>query len=86
MAADHCLPSVWNGSWNNAAIPFGSLHGVNRYEPLGDGQVRVSKVFQVRGPFAPIFRLIWEKGVRADMRLTFTALQTEARRREQVRA
>jgi len=70
----------------NAAIPFGSLRGVNRYEPLGDGQVRVSKVFQVRGPFAPIFRLIWEKGVRADMRLTFTALQTEARRREQVRA
>ena len=52
----------------------------------GDGHVRVSKVFQVRGPFAPIFRLIWEKGVRADMRLTFTALQTEARRREQVRA
>lgn len=69
-----------------AGIPFGSLRGVNRYEPLGDGRVRVSKVFEVRGPFAPILRLIWEKGVRADMRLTFTALETEARCREQARA
>ena len=48
--------------------------------------VRVSKVFEVRGPFAPVFRLIWEKGVRADMRLTFAALETEARCREQARA
>ncbi len=64
-----------------AGIPFGSLRGVNRYESLGDGRVRVSKVFEVHGPFAPIFRLIWEKGVRADMRLTFTALQAEAQQR-----
>ena len=41
---------------------------------------------EVHGPFAPVFRLIWEKGVRADMRLTVTALETEARRREQARA
>jgi hypothetical protein len=68
-----------------AGIPFGSLRGVNRYEPLGDGRVRVSKVFEVRGPFAPIFRLIWEKGVRAGMRLTFRALETEARHRERAR-
>ena len=64
-----------------AGIPFGSLRGVNRYEPLGDGKVRVSKVFEVHGPFAPIFRLIWEKAVRSDMRLTFKALQAEAQRR-----
>ncbi|WP_030435750.1 SRPBCC family protein [Actinoplanes subtropicus] len=64
-----------------AGIPFGSLRGVNRYEPLGDGRVRVSKVFEVHGPFGPIFRLIWEKAVRSDMRLTFEALQAEARRR-----
>ena len=69
-----------------AGIPFGSLRGVSRYEPLGDGRVLVSKVFEVRGPFAPVFRLIWEKGVRADMRLTFTALAAEARGREQARA
>jgi hypothetical protein len=43
-------------------------------------------IFEVHGPFAPLFRLIWEKGVRADMRLTFTALETEARRLEQARA
>ncbi len=64
-----------------AGIPFGSLRGVNRYEPLGDGRVRVSKVFEVHGPFAPIFRLIWEKAVRSDMHLTFQALQAEAQRR-----
>jgi hypothetical protein len=45
----------------------------------------VSKVFEVRGPFAPIFRLIWEKGVRADMSLTFRALETEARHLERAR-
>src|ERR1043166_1100049 len=64
-----------------AGIPFGALRGVNRFEPLGDGRVRVSKVFEVHGPFAPIFRLIWEKRVRLDMRLTFKALQAEAQRR-----
>jgi hypothetical protein len=69
-----------------AGIPFGSLRGVNRYEPLGDGRVRVSKVFEVHGPFAPIFRLIWEKGVRSDMLLTFRALEAEAQRRGAVSA
>ncbi len=69
-----------------AGIPFGSLRGVNRYEPLGDGRVRVSKVFEVHGPFAPIFRLIWEKGVRSDMRLSFNALEAEAQRRGAARA
>lgn len=68
-----------------AGIPFGSLRGVNRFEPLEDGRVRVSKVFEVHGPFAPIFRLIWEKGVRSDMRLTFKALEAEALRRGSVR-
>lgn len=68
-----------------AGIPFGSLRGVNRYEPLGDGRVRVSKVFEVHGPFGPVFRLIWEKAVRTDMRLTFEALQSEAQRRAAAR-
>src|SRR5690348_3423225 len=68
-----------------AGIPSGSLLGVNRLQPLGVGGVRVSKVFEVHGPFAPIFRLIWEKGVRSDMCLTFTALEAEAQRRASVR-
>jgi len=38
------------------------------------------------GPCAPAFRLIWEKGVRAGMRLAFTALAAGARGREQARA
>lgn len=69
-----------------AGITFGSLRGVNRYEPLGDGRVRVSKVFEVRGPFAPVFRLIWEKPVRRDMLLTFKALEAAAQRRSSLRA
>ena len=69
-----------------AGIPFGSLRGVNRFEPLDDGLILVSKVFEVRGPFAPVFRLIWEKRVRADMLLTFEALQAEAQRRSSLRA
>ena len=74
---------MWS-AW--AGIPFGSLRGVNRFEPLDDGRILVSKVFEVRGPFAPVFRLIWEKRVRADMLLTFEALQAEAQRRSSLRA
>jgi hypothetical protein len=53
---------------------------------FGEEMVIAGDIFEVHGPFAPLFRLIWEKGVRADMRLTFTALETEARRLEQARA
>src|SRR5690348_15155234 len=45
---------------SRAGLPFGHLRGENRYEPAGDGRVRVSKRFEVHGPFAPVFRLIWE--------------------------
>jgi hypothetical protein len=68
-----------------AGIPFGSLRGINCYQPLEDGRVRVSKTFDLHGPFAPIFRLVWEKRVRADMLLTFKALESEANRRASVR-
>ena len=66
---------------SRAGIPFGHLRGVNRYEPASDGRVKVSKLFEVHGPFTPLFRLVWEKKVRADMHKTFAALEAEARRR-----
>lgn len=64
-----------------AGIPFGSLRGENRYEPAGDGKVKVSKRVEIHGPFGPVFHLIWEKRMRRDMLKTFAALEAEAARR-----
>lgn len=64
-----------------AGIPLGHLQLVNRYDPIADGQVRVSKRVEVHGPFGPLFHLIWEKNMRAGMRQTFAALEAEGRRR-----
>ncbi|HEX6523807.1 MAG TPA: SRPBCC family protein [Streptosporangiaceae bacterium] len=64
-----------------AGLPFGHLRGENRYEPAGDGKVKISKRVEVHGPFGPLFHLIWEKRMRADMHRSFAALETEARRR-----
>ncbi|WP_214322336.1 SRPBCC family protein [Nonomuraea sediminis] len=66
---------------SQAGIPFGKFCGVNRYEPVGDGKVKVSKHIEIHGPFAPIFRLIWERAIRADLQRTFAALEVEAARR-----
>jgi hypothetical protein len=63
-----------------AGIPFGHLRGINRYEPAGDGKIVVSKAVEVHGPFGPLFHLIWEKRMRADMHRSFAALEEEARR------
>ncbi|MEV0464549.1 SRPBCC family protein [Nocardia tengchongensis] len=69
-------------SWTSeAGIPFGKLRGHRTYEPLGDGTVRVAEHVEVHGPMGPLFKLIWEKGMRADMPLTFAALEQEALRR-----
>lgn len=69
-------------SWSSeAGIPFGKLRGLSTYTPNGDGTVTVSKRMEVHGPFRPIFRLIWEKGIRSDMQLSFQALGVEAKRR-----
>ena len=66
---------------SRAGLPFGHLRGVNRYDPLGGGKVRVSKRVEVHGPFGPLFHLIWEKNMRTDMHKTFAALEEEAHRR-----
>ncbi|MFE5283341.1 SRPBCC family protein [Nocardia sp. NPDC056611] len=69
-------------SWTSeAGIPFGKLRGHRTYVPLGDGRVRVAEHVEVHGPMGPLFKLVWEKGMRADMPLTFAALEQEARRR-----
>jgi hypothetical protein len=69
-------------TWSvKAGIPFGSLCGQTSYQPAGDGKIRISKRVEITGPFGPLFHLIWEKNMRADMQKTFAALEGEARRR-----
>lgn len=67
---------------SEAGIPFGHLRDENRYQPLGDGRIKVSKRVELRGPFGPLLHLIWEKEMRADMHKSFAALEAEARRRD----
>ncbi|MEV6100649.1 SRPBCC family protein [Nocardia sp. NPDC051981] len=69
-------------SWTSeAGIPFGKLRGHRTYQTLGDGTVRVAENVEVHGLFGPLFKLVWEKAMRADMPLTFAALEQEALRR-----
>lgn len=69
-------------SWTSeAGIPFGKLRGHRTYAALGDGTVRVAEQVEVHGPFGPLFKLVWEKAMRADMPRTFAALEKEALRR-----
>ncbi|MCU1647350.1 MAG: hypothetical protein JWN03_7625 [Nocardia sp.] len=69
-------------TWTSeAGIPFGKLRGQRTYEALGDGTLRVSERVEVHGPFGPLFKLIWAKAMRADMPLTFAALEKEALQR-----
>ena len=66
---------------SEAGIPFGWLRGENRHEPLAGGKIRVSKRVEVHGPFGPLFHPIWEFRMRADMHMSFAALEAEAARR-----
>lgn len=69
-------------SWTSeAGIPFGKIRGHYTYATVGDGAVRVVKRMEIHGSFRPIFRLIWEKGIRSDMHLSFAALERAAQRR-----
>jgi hypothetical protein len=62
-------------------MPFGKMLIINRYRPAGPGRVDVSRRVEVHGAFAPIFRLVWAKEFQKDTRITFQALEQEARRR-----
>jgi hypothetical protein len=53
-------------SWAEG-VPFGKLRGTRTYESLGDGKVCLAEDVEIHGPFGPLFRLIGEKGMRADM-------------------
>ncbi|MEV6774328.1 SRPBCC family protein [Nocardia sp. NPDC051030] len=69
-------------SWTSeAGIPFGKLRGHRTYEVVGEGKVKVAEQVEVHGIFGLLFKRVWEKGMRADMPLTFAALEAEALRR-----
>jgi uncharacterized protein YndB with AHSA1/START domain len=61
-------------------LPGGSLTVDHMIEPQGDGQVRVAKRYQVRGPMSLAFRLFFAGRLRRDVPASFTALEQEARR------
>ena len=69
------------GYSTRSPMPFGKMLISNTYQPVESGRVAVGRTVEVHGPFVPIFRLFWAKGMRADVRTSFTALEAEARRR-----
>jgi hypothetical protein len=62
-------------------LPGGKLTIDHLLEPAGDGKVRASKRYEVRGPLIPLFRLWYGRRVRRALGGTFTALEHEAARR-----
>ncbi|MFC4535719.1 SRPBCC family protein [Sphaerisporangium dianthi] len=68
------------GFTTRSPIPFGQMLIINKYEPEGEGRVRVTRTSEVYGPFALIFRY-FRKQYRHDVQLTFAALEQEAARR-----
>jgi hypothetical protein len=65
---------------SEAGIPFGRLRGENRYEPLPDGRIRVSKGVEVYGPFGPLLPDLGVQDARRHAQ-ELRRLEAEARRR-----
>ncbi|WP_327141132.1 SRPBCC family protein [Nocardia sp. NBC_01327] len=66
---------------SQSRVPGGKLVGENRFEDLGQGQIRCHKTVRVIGPFAVLFRLYFGKRIRRDFFKTWSALELEAARR-----
>ncbi|MFF6996472.1 SRPBCC family protein [Streptomyces sp. NPDC008313] len=62
-------------------MPGGKMLIINTYRADGPGRVAVHRRVEVHGPFTPVFRLFWAKAFQGDTRVTFQALEQEARRR-----
>ncbi len=63
-----------------SAMPGGKMLIINTYRPVDAAHVVVTRTVEIYGPFVPLFRLIWAKGMRADIRSSFAALEAEAKR------
>lgn len=64
-----------------STMPLGKMCIVNRFEEAGPGRVRITREVALHGGFVPVFKLFWYKSMRADIALTFAALEKEAARR-----
>jgi hypothetical protein len=62
-------------------LPGGKLVLDHRLEPQEGGTVRLVKRYEAHGPMSLAFRLVFAKGIRAEMPATFAALAREAERR-----
>ena len=67
-------------------LPGGRLVIDHRLEPVGEQYVRVVKRYDVYGPIALVFRLVFAPKIRQSMPASFEALEREARRRALVTA
>lgn len=74
---------VW--SWSEEVrMPFGKICATRTYEAVGEHNVRLIKTIHVHGPIGILFPLVWESGMRAQISMTFDALEREAARGEEV--
>ena len=76
-----------NSRWvNQVPLPGGTLTMDHVLTDLGSGRIHLLKRYIVQGPMALAFRLVFARGIRAEAPLTFSALETEARRRRNIAA
>jgi hypothetical protein len=66
---------------NETPLPGGRLVLDHWLSPAGDGRVRLVKRYEAYGPMSVAFRLVFARGIRAEMPATFAALAREAERR-----
>lgn len=62
-------------------LPGGKLVLDHLLEAAGEGSVRLVKRYEAHGPMSLAFRLVFARGIRAEMPATFAALAAEAERR-----
>jgi hypothetical protein len=70
-----------SGWTNESPLPGGKLVIDHRLIQNGDGTVRLIKRYEAYGPMSIAFRLVFARGIRAQMPDTFAALAREAERR-----
>ncbi|WP_405061155.1 SRPBCC family protein [Kribbella sp. NBC_01505] len=62
-------------------LPGGMMRGTSTFTTAGSGQIRCHKLITVTGPLVPLFALYFGRRIRADLTLTWSALEQEIARR-----
>ncbi|HSW81459.1 MAG TPA: SRPBCC family protein [Candidatus Saccharimonas sp.] len=66
---------------SESPMPGGKISGENTFEPLANGQVKLTKTVTVSGPLVPLFWLYFGRMIKRDFFATWAALEREVAKR-----